>query len=69
MMYNGIMCFTIPGKIEKIEKGVATIGENQKIDLGLVTDAKTGDWVLHNNSCVIKKISEKDAERLMKILS
>lgn len=61
------MCFTIPGKIEKIDKGVAAVGEDQKIDLGLVTDAKVGDWILHNGDRVVKKISKKDAKTLMKI--
>jgi hydrogenase assembly chaperone HypC/HupF len=62
------MCFTIPGKIESVKEGVAKIG-GEEIDLCLVSNAKAGDWILHNRGRAIKKISKKDAETLMKIIS
>jgi hydrogenase assembly chaperone HypC/HupF len=62
------MCFTIPGKIESIKKGVATVDEDKKIDLGLVTKVKVGDWILHNGDRAVKKISKKDAKTLIKII-
>lgn len=65
------MCLTIPGKILAVDRGVATVRSNKedvRIDLGLVTDAKVGDWLLFATKRAVKVISESDAREIIDLL-
>lgn len=65
------MCLTIPGKIQSINEGVATVGNGSRtaqVDLGLVFDAKIGDWLLYATDRAVKLISERDAKEIISLL-
>lgn len=65
------MCLTIPGKIEEIKEGVATVSNDSRtaqVDLGLVFDAKVGDWILYATDRAVKRISEEDAKEIISLL-
>lgn len=65
------MCLTIPGKILAINDGVAVVengGRTAQIDMGLVFDAKVGDWVLYATDRAVKLISEDDAKDIISLL-
>ena len=65
------MCLTIPGKIQSIKEGVATVGNGSRtaqVDLGLVFDAKIGDWLLYATDRAVKLISETDAREIISLL-
>ena len=65
------MCLTIPGKIESIEKGIATVisaRERAQIDLSLVFEAQVGDWILYATNRAVKVISEEDAKEIISLL-
>ena len=66
------MCMSIPGKVVKINKRIATIetsGEKIDIDLGLNNDIKVGDHVLFASERLVRKISKKDADEILNLLS
>ena len=66
------MCLTIPGKIQSIDdKGIATVlssRERAQIDLSLVSDVKSGDWILYASNRAVKAISEEDAKEIIALL-
>jgi biotin synthase len=65
------MCLTIPGKIESIDKGIATVisaRERAQIDLSLVFEAQVGDWILYATNRAVKVISEEDAKEIISLL-
>jgi len=65
------MCLTIPGKIQSIKEGVATVGNGSRtaqVDLGLVFGAKIGDWLLYATDRAVKLISETDAKEIISLL-
>lgn len=65
------MCLTIPGKIESIDKGIATVisaRERAQIDLSLVFEAQVGDWILYATNRAVKIISEEDAKEIISLL-
>lgn len=65
------MCLTTPGKIELIKDGRAVIQSgagNALVDLGLVSGAKKGDWVLYTANMAVKLISEEEAEEILDLL-
>ncbi len=66
------MCLTIPGKIKSINNGVALVGNGSRtaqVDLGLVFDAKVGDWILYATDRAVKKISKEDAKEIIMLLN
>lgn len=65
------MCLTLPARIEAIEKGVATVRQGRErlsIDLGLVSGAKVGDWVLYAQNRAVKLISAAEAREIKSLL-
>lgn len=65
------MCLTIPGKIESIDRGIATVisaRERAQIDLSLVFEAQVGDWILYATNRAVKVISEEDAKEIISLL-
>lgn len=63
------MCLAIPGVIEKIEDGEATIdfgGLKKKAELLLVPDAIVGDRVMVHAGFIIAKVDEKTGDELIK---
>lgn len=65
------MCLTIPGKIKSIKEGIATVSNGSRtaqVDLGLVFDAKVGDWILYATDRAVKQISETDAQEIISLL-
>lgn len=65
------MCLTIPGKILAIDKNIATVKSTHRtaqIDLGLVSGAKVGSWLLYATDRAVKVISKKDAREIIELL-
>lgn len=66
------MCLTIPKKILSISQksiiGQSPKGKREKITASLIK-IKNGDWVLTQNSIVVKKITSKQAGQINALLS
>ena len=65
------MCLTIPGKILKINRNIATVKSTNRtaqIDLGLVSGAHVGNWLLYATDRAVKVISEHDAREIIELL-
>jgi len=67
------MCLTVPViilELKKNNKAIADIfGKKQEIDTKLINDIKTGDYGIISNGFIIKKISTKEAEEILKIIA
>lgn len=58
------MCLAIPAKITKITKNIAeveTMGVKKEVDITLVPEVKTGDYVIVHAGFAIQAIEEKEA--------
>ena len=58
------MCLAIPAKIIKINKNIAEIeslGVTKEVDITLVPEAKTGDYVIVHAGFAIQIIDKKEA--------
>lgn len=65
------MCIATPMKIEKIEKGIATVkhgGKDFKVSLRLVSKARVGDWILAHGEIAINTIPESEARAILKLI-
>jgi len=66
------MCLTIPKKILSINSksimGKSPKGKKEKITASLVK-IKKGDWVLTQNSIIVKKITSKQAAEINNLLN
>lgn len=63
---------TLVAKIESITEGKAIVKSGSKraqIDLGIVLDAKPGDWVLYTVNQAIRIISEAEGKIIKKLIS
>jgi hydrogenase assembly chaperone HypC/HupF len=76
-IYN--MCLTIPVKILEIknnnkaiavypEQGRGNKSKKQEVDIQLVDKIKKGDYGLISNGFIIKKVSAKEAEEIIRTL-
>lgn len=61
------MCFTVPQKIERIEKDTAFFknGISAKIDL---EKCAIGDYALVQKGYVVKKLNKKEAKQVLELL-
>ena len=58
------MCLAIPAKITKITKNIAeveTMGVKKDVDITLVPEVKTGDYVIVHAGFAIQAVEEKAA--------
>lgn len=65
------MCLTIPGKIIKIERNIASVERYdgiKKVNISATPGVKTGDWLLATVGLAVKKINEKDAKEIINLL-
>ncbi|MEE9543334.1 MAG: radical SAM protein [Thermodesulfobacteriota bacterium] len=65
------MCLTVPAKVLEVEDGRALLSNAKGtsfVECPVTADLKPGDWVLHVNNLVIKKIPAKDAKEILDIL-
>lgn len=65
------MCLSIPVKILSIKNNKAIAGfqgKKQEADIQLIKDIKVGDYGLISNGFIIKKISAKEAEEIIKVI-
>jgi len=65
------MCLAIPAKIEAITGDKATVtldGASTDVLLGIVPDAKIGDWVLIHAGFAITRLDEAEAKETYDLL-
>ncbi len=65
------MCLGIPGKIIRIETGMATVdvaGAKKEASLMLLEGAAVGDYVIVHAGFAIQKIDEKEAAETLKLV-
>jgi biotin synthase len=65
------MCLTVPAKIIEVDGARALIddGKGERyLELCATPDVRVGDWVLHVNDLVIKKIPADDAKEILDLL-
>lgn len=64
------MCLTYPAKIIQIKGEKALIQDKKgklEVNIGMLSNLKKGDYVLHNANLAIKKVSKKEAEEIREI--
>ncbi|KKR03439.1 MAG: hypothetical protein UT31_C0021G0007 [Parcubacteria group bacterium GW2011_GWF2_39_13b] len=63
------MCLTIPKQIISINKDIVKLKSgNRQESAGSIISVKKNDWVLTQQSVIIKKISPKQAKDILKII-
>ena len=68
------MCLAIPGRIlELVDDAnrlakVDVAGVQRTINVGLLEDAQTGDWVLIHVGFALQKVDEEEAEATIRLL-
>lgn len=65
------MCLALPYKITKVGKkeiGLEILGQKRMVQKSLVK-VRPGDFVLLQNSIIIKKVSKTDAQETLKLIS
>lgn len=66
------MCLTIPGKVIEIKDQNALLKTSsgvRRINIGLISRVKVGDWLLASTDLAVKKIKARDAEEILELLS
>jgi len=61
------MCIATPVKIKKVEGKRAFIADGREVDISLVQNAKTGDWLLCHANLAINKVEENEAKEILKL--
>jgi len=62
------MCLAIPQKILSLKNKQAITKQGETLNISLVP-VITGDWVFAQNGFVIKKISKKQAQSILNLIS
>lgn len=65
------MCLATPVKVLKLNNNKATVealGKRSKVDVSLLKNVKTGDYLYASNSLAIKKVPRSDAEKVLKLV-
>ena len=62
------MCLATPVQIKKIDGTKAEISGGKMIDISLIPDVKSGDFILAHADLAVNKISEKEAKNILKIV-
>lgn len=66
------MCLTIPGKVIEIKDKNALLKTSngvRRINIGLISRVKVGDWLLASTDLAVKKIKARDAEEILELLA
>ena len=66
------MCLGIPAKIIEINGDSAVVdvlGARRKASLGLITEAKPGDYILLHAGCAIQKVDIEEAEKTLELFA
>ncbi len=64
------MCLTIPKQVISTGKNAINVKAGKKTEtVGSILSVKKGDWVLTQNSIIIKKITAKQAKEINTLLS
>ncbi len=66
------VCLTIPGKVIEIKDKNALLKTSsgvRRINIGLISRVKVGDWLLASTDLAVKKIRARDAEEILELLS
>lgn len=65
------MCLSIPYQIKKIKGQKAVVQsfskKDKSIDIKLLKNIRAGDWVLSLNNFAIEKISNQEAQEIIKL--
>lgn len=63
------MCLTIPKQVLSCGKDAISVKSGKKTEsVGTILAVKKGDWVLTQNSIIIKKITKKQAKEINKLI-
>lgn len=64
------MCLTIPKQVIAVKKDFVEVKSPKgRQKLGALISVKKGDWVLTQNNVIVKKISQKQAKEINKLIS
>jgi len=66
------MCISIPAQIKKIKGRIATVKRGDKkgiLSIEIMPKLKVGDWVLSENGFAVYKITHKEAQESLKLIS
>ena len=65
------MCLATPIKVIKLNRHKAIVdvlGERKEVDVSLLKDVKLGDYLYASSGLAIKKVSRRDAEKVLELV-
>lgn len=65
------MCVAYPYKIKSVNGDRAQAeakGDSKEVKLDLVNEVKKGDWILVSNNFAVSKITEVEADKMIKLI-
>lgn len=66
------MCLAIPGKVIEIKKNNKAIvdfsNKEKEIDISLVDNLKSNDWIIAKQNLAINKVDEEDAIEILSMV-
>lgn len=66
------MCLATPMKLVRIEEEYGFVehgGKEYKVELSLIDNPKVGDWLLAHGEIAVNRVSSKDAEDILRLVS
>lgn len=65
------MCIATPVKVVKLNKNKVTVdalGKKSEVDISLLQNIETGDYLYTSRGLAIKKVPRDDAEKVLKLI-
>jgi hydrogenase assembly chaperone HypC/HupF len=65
------MCLATPVKVTKLQNSKASVealGKKNQVDVSLLQGVKVGDYLYASQGLAIKKVSRRDAEKVLELV-
>ena len=66
------MCLATPMQLVRIEGEYGFVvhgGKEYKVELSLIDNPRVGDWILAHGELAVSRVSSKDAEEILQLIS
>lgn len=66
------MCLATPMKLIRLDDKYGYVehgGKEYPVDLALITEPKVGDWLLAHGELAVNRVSAKDAQEILALIS
>ncbi len=66
------MCLATPMQIKRIKENYGYLehgGKEYRVELSLIDEPKTGDWILAHGELAVSRIPSKDAQEILELIN